>query len=162
MFVESSVASAGVRRLLALISLALASTATAAAGAGEPETFASATLGSLTVATSALVGPRNADMRAVWTDDKKPCAQTRTLTVRAVIDFVPTGKRYIRAGSFRTPNCAEGGPNMGFTITARAAGFACPNGAWKPGRYAFVTTAVETMSGLRSVVSVGWAKNGRC
>ena len=47
-------------------------------------------------------------------------------------------------------NCAEGGPNVGFTLNARANGFGCPNGKWRPGDYSFTTRTVEQASGLEA------------
>ncbi len=159
-----SVTKCSVPRVRLLLALALASLVAAAAAqaAGEPEVFGSAKLGSLSVTSGVLVGPTGVDLRGVWVDEKRPCSENRTLTIRAEVDYVPTGKRVVRRGSFKTANCAEGGPNMGWTITAKAAGFACPNGAWRPGRYHFVTTTVETKSKLRAVASVGWVRQGRC
>lgn len=136
--------------------------AVAASAAGEPEVFGSAKLGSLSVTSGAIVGPKSVDMRGVWIDDKRPCSETRTITVKAEIDYIPTAKRVVKKGAFKTPNCAEGGPNMGWTIGAKSVGLACPKGTWKPGRYHFVTTTTETKSGLKAVASVGWAKTGRC
>src|SRR5437660_12007462 len=113
----------------ALAALALAFAARAAA-AGEPATYAHAQLGSLSVVSGVLVSRTAADMRGVWNDEHVKCAVTRRLTVRILIDHFPTGKRISRAGRFKDGNCAEGGPNVGFTMTARRAGLACPNGAW--------------------------------
>jgi hypothetical protein len=59
-------------------------------------------------------------------------------------------------------NCAEGGPNMGFTFSARRLGMACPSGAWKPGRYSLATTTKHLASGLEAIASLGWVKRGSC
>src|SRR5437773_4800172 len=101
---------------------------------GEPSTFGTARLGSLTVTASVFVGPKTADMRGVWNDTKVPCTVSRRLRVRVLIDRVVRGKtnRVRRSGMFRDTNCAEGGPNVGFTLKARSIGLACPNGRWKP------------------------------
>lgn len=150
------------KRLLAAVLAGLLGSAVAAQAAGEPEVFASAKRGSLSVTSGVLVGPKAADLRGVWLDETRPCSETRTLEIEAEIDYVPTGKRVVKQGSFKTANCAEGGPNMGWTITAKAAGFACPNGTWKPGRYALVTKTLDTKSKLKAIASVGWAKSGSC
>jgi hypothetical protein len=101
-------------------------------------------------------------MRGVWVDDTRPCSEKRLLDVKAQIDFVSTGKRVVRKKTFSTANCAEGGPNMGFTLTAKSIGLACANGHWKPGRYSFVTTALEHRKRLRAVASVGWKNPTPC
>lgn len=137
----------------------------AASAAGEPEVFASARIGSLSVTSSVLVTPRSVDMRGVWLDETQPCSQTRLLDVRASVDYIPFGQeghRTGRKGTFRTGNCAEGGPNMGFTLRPSAIGFGCPNGRWKPGRYHFTTTSVDHRKRLRAVASVGWEKRDPC
>src|SRR2546423_4098888 len=98
-----------------------------------PSAYAHAQLGSLSVVSGVLVSRTAVDMRGVWNDEHVPCSTNRRLTVRVIIDHQPSGKRISRAGRFLDPNCAEGGPNVGFTLSARKIGLACPNGAWKPG-----------------------------
>ena len=136
----------------------------AAAAGGEPTAFGSARLGTLTVTSSVLVSPKAADMRAVWNDTKAPCAESRRLPVRILVDRVAAGKttRVRRAGTFRDGNCAEGGPNVGFTLGARAAGMACPDGRWKPGLYHFLTRAKEPRRGLEVSASLDWTNTRRC
>jgi hypothetical protein len=136
----------------------------AVAAGGEPTSFGSARLGTLTVTTSVLVSPKAVDMRAVWNDTKAPCTENRRLRVRVLVDRVAAGKttRVRRAGTFRDANCAEGGPNVGFTLSARAAGMACPNGRWKPGLYHFLTRAREPKRGLEASVSPDWTNTRRC
>jgi len=136
----------------------------AAAAGGEPTTFGTARLGTLTVTASVLVSPKAADMRGVWNDTKAPCTESRRLRVRVLVDRVAAGKttRVRRAGTFRDANCAEGGPNVGFTLTARAAGMACPNGRWKPGLYHFLTRAREPKRGLEASASLDWSNTHRC
>jgi hypothetical protein len=142
--------------------LALAATAHAA---GEPEVFAAAKLRTLTVTAGVLMSPKDVDMRGVWTDTQRPCSEQRKLSVRAQIDYVDrNGKthRLILSKAFKDGNCAEGGPNVGFTVSAKTAVLACPNGRWKPGRYTFVTTASEPVKKLKATASVGWEKAGTC
>jgi hypothetical protein len=136
-----------------------------AAAAGEPEVFASARIGSLSVTASALVTPKGVDMRGGWIDETQPCSQTRLLDVTAEVDYIPfgqSGQRFKRKRTFRTANCAEGGPNMGFTFTPKQMGFGCPSERWKPGRYHFTTIAVDHRKRLRAVASVGWEKPEPC
>ena len=136
----------------------------AAAAGGEPTSFGTARLGTLTVTASILVSPKAADMRGVWNDTKSPCPENRRLGVRVLVDRVAAGKttRVRRAGTFRDANCAEGGPNVGFTLTARAAGMACPNGRWKPGLYHFLTRAKEPKRGLEASAGLDWRNTRRC
>jgi hypothetical protein len=136
----------------------------AAATAGEPASFGTARLGSLTVTVNVFVAPKAADMRGVWNDTKVPCTVSRRLRVRVLVDRVAGGKttRVRRSGTFRDPNCAEGGPNVGFTLSARAAGMACPNGRWKPGLYHFLTRAKEPKRGLEASASLDWTNTRRC
>jgi hypothetical protein len=116
------------------------------------------------VTASVLVSPKAADMRGVWNDTKVPCTVGRRLRVRVLVDRVAAGKttRVRRTGAFRDPNCAEGGPNVGFTLSARAADMACPNGRWKPGLYHFLTRAKEPKRGLEASASLDWTNTRRC
>ena len=150
-----------VRVGIAVAMAALTAVASASA-AGEPEVFAAARIGHLDVVSGVLVSAKSVDLRGAWVDDTHPCSETRLLDVRAQVDYIPTGKRVIRKGTFKTGNCAEGGPNMGFTLGARAIGLACPNGRWKPGRYSFTTTSLEHWKRLRAVASVGWKNPTPC
>ena len=136
----------------------------ATVASGEPTTFGTARLGTLTVTSSVLVAPKAADMRAVWNDTKAPCTERRRLRVRVLVDRVAAGKttRVRRAGTFRDANCAEGGPNVGFTLSARAVGLACPTGRWKPGLYHFLTRAKEPKRGLEASTSLDWTNTRRC
>ena len=100
----------------------------------------------------------------VWNDPKVSCLANRKLRIRGAVDFIPAGgrpRRAVRTGVFTSPNCAEGGPNVGFTLTARKLGFACPNGTWKPARYNFLTQTTELKRGLKATASMNWLKPGR-
>ena len=151
---------------LTLTVLALSLVAVGAAGAaGEPQVFAASRIGNLDVVSGVLVAPKSVDLRGVWVDPTHPCSEMRLLDVRATVDRVPfggSGQRVSRSGTFRTQNCAEGGPNMGFTLNAKAIGFGCPNGRWKPGQYTFTTTSVDHRKRLRAVASVGWENRVAC
>ena len=145
--------------------LAALALATAATGAIEPPTtLGVAHLGSLTVTSGAFVSPKSVELMGVWNDPKVSCLTNRKLRVRAAVDFIPAGgnpRRAVRTGVFTSPNCAEGGPNVGFTLTARKLGFACPNGTWKPARYNFLTQTTELKRGLKATASMNWLKPGR-
>jgi hypothetical protein len=137
-----------------------------AAAAGEPPTaYGDAFLGSLHVTSGILVSPIAADLRGVWLDTKVGCTVTRKLTVKAHVYLTPFGKTgtyRIRVGTFPDANCAEGGPNVGFSLTARKLGYACANGRWKPGRFSFVVQTTEPTRGLRTTASLSWANTARC
>ena len=136
----------------------------AAVAGGEPATFGTARLGTLTVTASVVVTPRSVDMRGVWNDTKVPCTVSRRLRVRVLVDRVASGrtKRVVHSGTFRDPNCAEGGPNVGFTLVARAVGLACPDGRWKPGLYHFLTRVTEPRRGLEASASLDRTNTRRC
>jgi hypothetical protein len=139
--------------------------AAAALAADEPASYGTARLGSLTVTSGILVSAKAVQMQGVWNDPKVSCRVNRRLTVKADVNYIPAGgnpRRVVRRGVFLDTNCAEGGPNVGFTISARKAGFACPNGAWKPARYSFVVRTIEPTRQLQSVVSLDWFKAARC
>lgn len=73
------------------------------------------------------------------------------------------GRRSITASWLTSrDNCAEGGPNFGYDLTARAAGMACPNGRWKPGYYSFVTTVRDRTSGLAAQASLHYEATRAC
>ena len=138
---------------------------TGAGAAGEPSVFGAARIGSLDLVSGVIVRPTGVDLRGGWVDTTRPCSEARLLDVKGVVEHIPfggQGRRVTRKRTFRASNCAEGGPNMGFTLSAKRIGFGCPDGGWKPGRYAFVTTSVDHRKRLRAVASVGWSKAGRC
>ena len=89
---------------------------------------------------------------------------SRPLRVRVLVDRVVGGKtnRVPRSGTFPGTNCAEGGPNVGFTLEARSIGLACANGRWKPGRYHFLTRAREPKRKLEASASLDWTNTRRC
>ena len=143
-------------------SLALA----AGAGAQEwPSALGSARLGTLTVTSRVILDARSADMRGVWNDTTVSCRVQRRVRVVAEVDYVPfggSGRRFVRRGTFLDSNCAEGGPNVGFTIRARSTPFACPTGRWRRGRYTFVVKTTEPKRGLRAAADLDWTRTARC
>lgn len=139
------------------VAAALLVTAPAPAQTSSPGTFAIAERGSLVVASSILVDRRGADMRGGWTNDRISCRASHRLTVRIEIFRTANGQaagevRRRRTG--RVANCAEGGPNFGFGIRAAGVGLACPNRAWRPGRYDFVTRTRDRTGRLRATATV--------
>ena len=130
----------------------------------EPFAFGHAERGSLKVVSGAFVARTAADLRGVWLDETKPCDAWRSLRVAALIDYsrgsVTRSVSRRRTGAVR--NCAEGGPNFGFTIRARRAGLACPDGSWRPGFYTFVVRTRHRATGLEAVVSLAWSNTERC
>jgi hypothetical protein len=147
----------------ALVALLLL--ATGAQGADEPVAFASAHIGTLSVTSGIFVEPKAVGLRGVWQDTALPCTVNRRLWVHAVVDFVPAGRRgraVARTAFFKDANCAEGGPNVGFQLSAKTVGFACPNGTWRPARYNFLTQATEPKRHLTATASLIWIKRGRC
>ncbi len=144
---------------------ALAAGAVASApAAAEPFAFGHAERGSLRVVSVASVAARSAELRGVWLDENVGCDQFRSLRVGALIDFSRgSTTRTIRRGRVgAVRNCAEGGPNFGFTITARAAGLACPNGRWRPGFYSFVTRTTHRATRISALVSLAWENRSAC
>ncbi|MBA2358567.1 MAG: hypothetical protein H0V84_09105 [Actinobacteria bacterium] len=152
------------RSALITVVLALATAATALA-VGEPAVLASAQIGRLHVVSSVQASPKGVDLLGVWVDESFPCTQTRLLDVKGSVDYVPfgqSGQRVTRKKTMRVANCAEGGPNTGFTLTAKGIGYGCPNGRWKPGQYTFVTVSVDHRKRLKAVASVGWENRTPC
>jgi hypothetical protein len=149
------------------IAVLAALVAAAPAGATHlPGTFAVARTGQLEVSSSVLVGHRDVDMRGGWTHSGIPCTQFRRLIVRVSVEFSPLrgpGPRIVRrTRDTAVRNCAEGGPNVGFTFSARGLGFGCPDGRWRPGHYAFLTTTRHAATGTRAIASLFFMKPGRC
>jgi hypothetical protein len=156
------------RRWAGWAALAVAATLVSVAAASaqdEPQTSADAKLGTLHVTTGIFVTRTAVDMRGVWTDRRVRCSVRRRLRVHAEVNVVPFSgrpRRFPRNGVFLDLNCAEGGPNVGFTITARSLGLASRDGSWKPARYDFVASTTEPTRSLRALADLGWVKRRRC
>ena len=150
-------------RLVAVFfALALAVPASAA---DEPGTFGVAQRGSLKVVSGVMLTPNGGEMKGVWLDAKQNCRTQRTLRVSIEIDLVsPAGKttRIKRTRRGLVDNCAEGGPNFGFDLAPKAYGMGCPNGRWRPGRYALTTTTTHVRSGLIASASLYRQVTRRC
>ena len=109
--------------------------------------------------SAALVSAKSVELMGVWNDPAVSCLASRRLRVRVAVDFIPARRlprRVARSGTFKSANCAEGGPNVGFTLTARMLGLACRNGTWKAARYNFVTHTTERKRGLTATASLNW------
>jgi len=149
----------GTTKILATVALAAALAAPAALGAALPGAYGHATSGSLEVVSDVLLAPKSADMRGVWLDDTLSCSTSRTLKVSIEVFYSSsTGATKHKKLSKTGPvgNCAEGGPNFGFTFNAAGRGFACSSGKWKPGSYSFLTTTKDTTSGLSASAVLLW------
>jgi hypothetical protein len=153
------------KRLAGAVVVALTGTSAALASAEPPAAYGTARLGTLTVTSGILVTAKSADLRGVWQDTAAKCTVSRRLTVRVDVYYRPFGKpgsHRRRTGTFLDANCAEGGPNVGFTLTAGQLGSTCADGRWKPGRIDFVVATTAPTRGLRATASLSWAKTQRC
>ncbi len=153
------------RTIVTLTSLLLGAIAPGAAVANhEPFAFGDAKRGSLQVVSGALVAPGSADLRGVWLNEALGCEQWRSLRVNVLIDYSrgSVTRRVRRSRTGAVKNCAEGGPNFGFTLRARRIGLACPNGRWKPGLYSFDVRTTHRATGLRATMSLAWPNRVRC
>ncbi len=131
-----------------------------------PSAYGMAELGTLKVVAGVLVTAKGAELKGVWLDGTKSCLVKRTLAVSILVDRVPkpggATTRVRRSRSGAVDNCAEGGPNFGYDLTARAARMACRDGRWKPGYYSFVTTVRDRTSGLVAQVSLHYEATRSC
>ncbi len=137
-----------------------------AAAQDLPSAYGMAQKGTLKVVAGVLVSAKGAELKGVWLDETKGCLVKRTLAVSILVDRVPkTGgatTRVRRSRSGAVDNCAEGGPNFGYDLTARAARMACSDGRWKPGYYSFVTTVRDRTSGLVAQASLHYEATRAC
>jgi hypothetical protein len=138
----------------------------AAGGDQPPDTaaYGEARLGSLRVLAGVRVTTREVDLRGGWLDAGVPCTTQRRLRQSVVVEGPPATahRRVTRTGTFLAPNCGEGGPSVGYTLTARRLGLACADGRWKPGRYSFLTTTSEPTRRLQASASLVRTASGRC
>jgi hypothetical protein len=145
----------------AILVAALALSATAAATINA---FGEARRGSLHVFSNVLVSGKSADMRGGWFNNHVSCTASRRL--RAHVQIQRTTKNTNEAAGMgktgRTMNCAEGGPNFGFTISPSDAGMACPNGSWKRGHYDFLTRTRHVRGGVVAVAALNWTNRKAC
>jgi hypothetical protein len=156
------------RSRLALV-LAVAGAAFMAAGPAAashlPLTFGISRKGPLDVSAVIHVDHRVVDMRGGWNSTAIPCTAFRTLRVRAFVEYTPATGAPIRRQRIRrraVMNCAEGGPNSGFTLSARSLGMACPNGTWRPGQYSLATNTRHIATGTVAIATLDFRKLGGC
>ena len=137
-----------------------------AAAADLPSAYGTAEKGTLKIVAGVLVTAKGAELKGVWLDGTKGCLVKRTLAVSILVDHVPkpggATTRVRRSRSGAVDNCAEGGPNFGYDLTARAARMACPDGRWRPGYYSFVTTVRDRTSGLAAQASLHFEATRAC
>ena len=147
--------------VIAVLIAALALSATAGAGVSA---FAEARRGSLHVLSSVLVSAKSVDMRGGWFNESLSCTTSRKLRVHVQVQRTTAhssgGVGMVKIGG--VTNCAEGGPNFGFTLSPSDAGMACPDGSWKRGHYDFLTRTRHVRSGVVAVASLNWTKREAC
>ena len=152
------------RRMSLVIAVLVAALALSATAGAEISSFAEARKGSLHVLSSVLLSGKSVDMRGGWFKTSLSCTASRRLRVHAQIQRTAgnTSAATGMAKTRRVMNCAEGGPNVGFTLSPADAGMACPNGSWKPGRYDFLTRTRHVPSGVVAVATLSWTKSKAC
>jgi hypothetical protein len=145
--------------------IAALSLATGALGGIEPPSSnGSAHLGSLRVTSVVSLSATNVELIGIWRDTELSCLANRKLRVHVVIEAWSSDRSVERNGVFKMANCAapDEPEGVGFTLTARSLGLACPTGAWKPGRYTFLLQTTEPKRGLKATAFLPWVKPGRC
>jgi hypothetical protein len=135
-----------------VVALLLSALALAAEPADRPAATAVAQQGSLKLVSRALLDDRGGELMGTWLDARSRCGATRRLRVSYSIDLVLADGRTLRrrppAKTATLANCAEGGPNFGFAVRARALGMACADGSWRPGRYSIGVATADVRTGL--------------
>jgi hypothetical protein len=153
------------RWIAASATLAAGLAATAASAQPEITSFGVARDGSLLVSSSVIFLPKAAEMRGGWVDGSASCFDEHTLRVRIEILWSKgvASKRKAATKTRAVENCAEGGPNFGYSINAKTSGFACPGGTkWRPGTYSFNTRTRDLTSGLEADATLIVTKTGSC
>jgi hypothetical protein len=150
--------------ILTVLSCAAATVATAALAADLPSATSVAERGSLKVVSRALLAPKSAELMGVWLDPRRACTEQRRIHVSILVDRVrgATTTRRSRSKQGLVANCAEGGPNFGFTVTPSGLGMGCPSGRWTPGRYVFVVRTFDPVSQLRAVATLTYEETRAC
>lgn len=150
---------------IALLTAAAAGTVAAAAAPPPPSAFGHARQGTLELVSGAVLDDTRAYLMGTFSDPKRSCARTRRIRVNASVTYLTQSgqrKRVSRSGAFTAVNCAEGGPNRGFTLAARSMGLSCPSGRWKRGNYSFVTETRDVTTNLVAVASLLWRQPDAC
>jgi hypothetical protein len=147
--------------VIAVLTAALALNATASAAINA---FAEARRGNLHVLSSVLVSAKSVDMRGGWFNESLSCSTSRKLRVHVQVQRTTAhssgGVAMVKTGGVM--NCAEGGPNFGFTLSPTDAGMACSDGSWKRGHYDFLTRTRHVRSDVIAVASLNWTKRKAC
>ena len=152
------------RRPALVIALLVAALAFSATAGAAPATFGQASKGNLHVISSILWANRSVDMRGGWFNDSVSCLANRRLHVDIEIQRTrgSSGSGFAREKTGLVMNCAEGGPNFGFTISPTDAGMACPNGSWRPGRYDLLTRTRHVRTGLTALATLSLIRRQAC
>lgn len=150
----------------AVASLAAAAAPASATSPFDPAVFGTATRGHESVMTAVYVYPTGAQLLAVWTQDGIGCSVNRKLRITGTFDYTPSpsgrSRHYRITRTFRVGNCAEGGPNTGFTLRAYKRHAVCPGGRWHPGDYQMSTTATDLVTGLKASADVQFTMSRPC
>jgi hypothetical protein len=153
------------RWIAAFAALAVGLGTTAAAAQSEITAFGTAVDGDLLVSSSVIFLPKAADMRGGWVDETVPCTDTHQLRVRIEIHWSKgtKTKSKVTSKTGAVENCAEGGPNFGYAVSAKVNGFVCPGGRkWRPGTYSFNTITTDLTTGLQAQATLILTKGGSC
>ena len=154
-------------KILVAAAAGLLATAATAFAIGEPIAYGEAELGKLRVVSGVVVDEKLVELKGAWFDDSVPCTAKRKLKVTVSLTFsaaVGSGPPTMvkRSGTFSSLNCAEGGPNVGFTLKPASAKADCPDGSWKPGQYAFNTETTDVVKKLTAHASLLWLTETAC
>jgi hypothetical protein len=153
-----------VRRTSLVIAVLVAALALSATAGAAINSFAEARRGSLHVYSNVFLSGKSVDMRGGWLNTSLSCQASRRLRVHAEVQRTAgnssAGVAMAKIG--RVMNCAEGGPNFGFTLSPADADMACPDGSWKPGRYDFLTRTRHVRSGVVAVAALNWTNRKAC
>lgn len=138
----------------------------APAALAETSAYADARRGSLHVTSGVvLFDDRSVDLRGVWVDESVSCLAERRLRVAIEVFYVPAAGEPLRRSRAKTGlvmNCAEGGPNFGYTLRPRGLRLGCSDGSWRTGRYGFVVRTTHLATGVRATASLNLELAGSC
>jgi hypothetical protein len=150
---------------LMLGGIAIGKTGTSGASTALPSALGSAKHGTLHATDVILLGPKDVTLLGGWENTAVPCTEGRRIDVNVLVQrTAPSGggTTVRRSKTGVTLNCAEGGPNFGFTLTATGLGMKCPDGTWARGRYDFVINTTVRAGDLRATASLTWPKTTAC
>jgi len=133
--------------------------------AGLPTALGSAKKGTLHATDLVNLNAKSVAMLGGWRNAAVPCSSHRRLRISVLVHRTGpggTGTTVRRSRTGVIQNCAEGGPNFGFELTADSLGMACPDGAWRPGRYDFVIHTDVALAKLRATAALTWPNRVAC